>query len=142
LYWLDAGTRRFNELRRLMPEISHKVLSETLRNLEREGLVSRTVYPDVPPRVEYGISDHGESVPPIIQAVPAWGHQHLGWGAGGMGGGGKCCDQIGKRERRAQFHALECQLETLSASVNTVGTGGGLRGGGASDRDASAARRA
>src|SRR5215831_18315462 len=72
LYWLDAGTRRFNELRRLMPEISHKVLSETLRNLEREGLVSRTVYPDVPPRVEYGISDHGESVRPIIQAVRAW----------------------------------------------------------------------
>ena len=82
LYWLDAGTRRFNELRRLMPDISHKVLSETLRNLEREGLVSRTVYPEVPPRVDYRISDHGESVRPIIQAVRAWGHEHLEWWAG------------------------------------------------------------
>src|SRR2546425_2099302 len=44
LYWLDSGTRRFNELRRLMPEISHQVLAATLRNLEHEGLLYRTVY--------------------------------------------------------------------------------------------------
>src|SRR3989441_3752641 len=44
LYWLDSGTRRFNELRRLMPEISHQVLAATLRNLEHEGLIYRTVY--------------------------------------------------------------------------------------------------
>ena len=44
LYWLETETRRFNELRRLMPDISHKVLAETLRNLEREGLVVRTVH--------------------------------------------------------------------------------------------------
>ena len=49
LYWLDSGTRRFNELRRLMPVISHKVLAATLRNREREGLICRTVYPEVPP---------------------------------------------------------------------------------------------
>ena len=79
LYWLDSGTRRFNELRRLMPDISHKVLSATLRNLEREGLICRTVYPEVPPRVEYCISGHGESVRPIMQAVRAWGHEHLDW---------------------------------------------------------------
>jgi DNA-binding HxlR family transcriptional regulator len=79
LYWLDSGTRRFNELRRLMPDISHRVLSATLRNLEQEGLVSRTVYPEVPARVEYSISDHGESVRPIMQAVLAWGHEHLAW---------------------------------------------------------------
>lgn len=77
LYWLDSGTRRFNELRRLMPGISHKVLTTTLRNLEREGLICRKVYAEVPPRVEYRISRHGESVRPIIQAVRAWGHQHL-----------------------------------------------------------------
>jgi DNA-binding HxlR family transcriptional regulator len=82
LYWLDAGTRRFNELRRLMPEISHKVLSETLRNLEREGLVSRTVYAEVPSRVDYRISNHGESVRPIIEAVRAWGHDHREWRSG------------------------------------------------------------
>src|SRR5882672_7143210 len=79
LYWLDSGTRRFNELRRLMPEISHKVLAATLRNLEHEGLISRTVHPTVPPRVEYGISIHGETVRPLIQAVRGWGRQHLEW---------------------------------------------------------------
>src|SRR5207253_1087631 len=51
LYWLDSGTRRFNELRRLMPEISHKVLAATLRSLEHEGLICRTVYAEIPPRV-------------------------------------------------------------------------------------------
>ena len=79
LYWLDSGTRRFNELHRLMPDISHKVLSATLRGLEHEGLICRTVYAEVPPRVEYRISTHGESVRPIIQSVRAWGHEHLEW---------------------------------------------------------------
>jgi DNA-binding HxlR family transcriptional regulator len=79
LYWLDSGSRRFNELRRLMPDISHKVLAATLRNLESEGLIWRTVYAEVPPRVEYGISNHGETVRPIIGAIRAWGRQHLEW---------------------------------------------------------------
>src|SRR6476660_4207766 len=79
LYWLDSGTRRFNELRRLMPDISHKVLTETLPSLEREGLINRTVYAEVPPRVEYRVSDHGKTVLPILQAVRAWGHKHLEW---------------------------------------------------------------
>jgi DNA-binding HxlR family transcriptional regulator len=51
LYWLDSGKRRFNELRRLMPDISHKVLAATLRNLEHEGLICRTVYAEVPPQL-------------------------------------------------------------------------------------------
>jgi len=79
LYWLDSGTRRFKELHRLMPEISHKVLTATLRGLEREGLICRTIYAEVPSRVEYRISLHGETVRPIIQAVRAWGQQHLEW---------------------------------------------------------------
>lgn len=78
LYWLDSGTRRFNELRRLMPEISHKVLAATLRDLEREGLITRKVYAEVPPRVEYRLSTHGETVRPIIEAVRSWGHVHIG----------------------------------------------------------------
>lgn len=77
LYWLDSGTRRFNELQRLMPEISHKVLTETLRNLEQEGLVSRTDFSEVPLRVEYKISPYGESVRPLIEAVRTWGRAHL-----------------------------------------------------------------
>jgi len=79
LYWLDSGTRRFNELRRLMPDISHKVLASTLQGLEHEGLICRTVFAEVPPRVEYRISAHGESVRPLIQAVRAWGQEHLAW---------------------------------------------------------------
>lgn len=77
LYWLDAGTRRFNELQRLMPDISHKVLTATLRNLEQEGLVCRTASTEVPPRVEYKISTYGESVRPLIEAVRIWGRAHL-----------------------------------------------------------------
>lgn len=82
LYWLDSGTRRFNELRRLIPEVSQKVLAETLRNLEHEGLISRTVHAEVPPRVEYAISRHGETVRPLMEAVRLWGRAHLEWKAG------------------------------------------------------------
>jgi DNA-binding HxlR family transcriptional regulator len=77
LYWLDSGTRRFNELQRLMPDISHKVLAETLRNLEHEGLISRMDFSEVPPRVEYKISPYGESVRPLIESIRVWGRAHL-----------------------------------------------------------------
>jgi DNA-binding HxlR family transcriptional regulator len=55
------------------------VLTQTLRNLEEEGLICRTVYPEVPPRVEYRISDHGESVLPLLQQVRTWGREHIEW---------------------------------------------------------------
>lgn len=77
LYWLATGTRRFNELQRLAPGVSHKVLTSTLRRLESDGLVVRTVHPEVPPRVEYELSRYGETVRPVIDAVRAWGHVHL-----------------------------------------------------------------
>ncbi|NUT34763.1 MAG: helix-turn-helix transcriptional regulator [Hamadaea sp.] len=78
LYWLDAGPKRFNELRRLMPDISHKVLTETLRNLEQEDLIRRTVHSTTPAHVEYAISEHGDSVRPLVHAVRLWGREHLG----------------------------------------------------------------
>lgn len=77
LYWLSTDARRFGELRRLMPEISHKVLTETLRDLEREGLVTRTVRSETPAHVEYNLSVHGETVKPLIEAVRNWGRFHL-----------------------------------------------------------------
>jgi DNA-binding HxlR family transcriptional regulator len=77
LYWLDSNSRRFNELQRLMPAISHKVLTATLRNLENEGLICRTEFSELPPRVEYHISAYGESVRPLIEAVRVWGRAHL-----------------------------------------------------------------
>lgn len=79
LYFLDTGTRRFNELRRLVPEVSHKVLTETLRNLEDEGLIVRTVHAMAPSHVEYALSPHGETVRPLIDAVRGWGRQQLEW---------------------------------------------------------------
>ena len=77
LYWLELEPRRFNELQRLMPDISHKVLTETLRNLEEEQLISRTVHSQVPSHVEYRMSDYGQSVVPLIHAVRQWGRAHL-----------------------------------------------------------------
>ncbi len=77
LYFLDTGTRRFNELRRLVPEVSHKVLTETLRNLEDEGLIVRTVHSLAPSHVEYELSSHGQSVRPLMQNVREWGRHHL-----------------------------------------------------------------
>jgi DNA-binding HxlR family transcriptional regulator len=79
VYFLDSGTRRFNELRRLVPDVSHKVLTETLRNLEEEGLIVRTVHSLAPSHVEYEISDHGRSVLPLMHAVREWGRGHLSW---------------------------------------------------------------
>lgn len=77
LYWLATEPRRFGELQRMMPEISHKVLTETLRDLEREGLITRTVISEMPAHVEYKISRYGESVRPLIEAVREWGREHL-----------------------------------------------------------------
>lgn len=83
LYWLETETRRFNELRRLMPDISHKVLTETLRNLEREGLITRTVHSEAPSHVEYTMSEYGASVSPLIHAIRHWGRAHLSRGDAG-----------------------------------------------------------
>lgn len=77
LYWLDSGERRFNELRRLMPGISSKVLTQTLRTLEHEGLITRIVLSHAPDHVEYTISPHGETVRPLMHAVRHWGRLHL-----------------------------------------------------------------
>lgn len=64
---------RFNELRRDLDGISQKVLTDSLRSMEEDGIITRTVYPEVPPRVEYALSDLGESMRPIIQAMEQWG---------------------------------------------------------------------
>jgi DNA-binding HxlR family transcriptional regulator len=77
LYWLAEGTQRFSDLQRLMPDVTHKMLTSTLRQLEAAGLVQRCVYPEVPPRVEYSLSDHGRTARPVTDAVRLWGHQHL-----------------------------------------------------------------
>lgn len=70
---LLGGTQRFNELRRTIPGISQKVLTENLRAMERDGLITRTVYAEVPPRVEYRLSALGDSLRPIFGAMESWG---------------------------------------------------------------------
>jgi DNA-binding HxlR family transcriptional regulator len=74
LYWLDAAPRRFNELQRLVPDISHKVLTEALRTLEQEGLITRATRGA---HIEYAISPHGRSLRPLIDAIHDWGQAHL-----------------------------------------------------------------
>ena len=64
---------RFNELKKDLDGISQKVLTDSLRSLEEDGIVTRTVYPEVPPRVEYALSELGNSMRPIISAMEAWG---------------------------------------------------------------------
>lgn len=64
---------RFNELKKDLAGISQKVLTDSLRSMETDGIITRTVYPEVPPRVEYALSDLGESMRPIIKAMEQWG---------------------------------------------------------------------
>ena len=64
---------RFNELKKDLDGISQKVLTDSLRSMEEDGIITRTVYPEVPPHVEYALSDLGESMRPILDAMKDWG---------------------------------------------------------------------
>ncbi len=68
---------RFSELNKAIPDISQKMLTATLRTLESDGLVTRTVFPEVPPRVEYRITEMGQSLLPHIQALTQWANEHM-----------------------------------------------------------------
>ena len=73
---LKARPWRFNELQRDLDGISQKVLTDSLRSMEEDGIVTRTVYPEVPPRVEYAMSELGQSMRPIIDAMAEWGRRY------------------------------------------------------------------
>lgn len=70
------GTLRFGELRRSLGSVSQKVLTANLRQMERDGLVHRKVYPEVPPRVEYSLTETGKSLRPVIEAMRDWGSNY------------------------------------------------------------------
>lgn len=74
---LGEGSRRFNELRRALPGISQRMLTLTLKNLERDGLVSRTVTPSVPPRVDYDLTELGRSMLVPVRALGQWAQAHI-----------------------------------------------------------------
>ena len=73
---LGQGPRRFNELKRMIGGISQRMLTLTLRGLERDGLVTRTVFPTVPPRVDYALTDLGRGLSAPVMALGAWAHRH------------------------------------------------------------------
>ena len=73
---LMTGTKRFGALRRSIPAISQKMLTQQLRAMEADGLVHREVYAEVPPRVEYSLTETGESLRPVLDAMSVWGRQY------------------------------------------------------------------
>jgi DNA-binding HxlR family transcriptional regulator len=75
---LSAGSKRFNQLRREIPSVSQRMLTLTLRNLERDGLVSRTVTPSIPPRVDYELTDLGRSLQEPVLALSQWALDNVG----------------------------------------------------------------
>jgi DNA-binding HxlR family transcriptional regulator len=77
LWWLHHRTHRFAELRRLMPGITEKMLTQQLRELEADGIVHRRIYPTVPPKVEYSLTDYGRSLKRALQAICDWGRIHM-----------------------------------------------------------------
>lgn len=77
LWHLTGKTLRYNQLHRLLPDATHKMLTQQLRDLEENGLITRRVYPEVPPRVEYSLSPFGETMYPILDAMCNWGKAYL-----------------------------------------------------------------
>lgn len=73
LWHLRNGTRRYSELRKAMPRITHKMLSQQLKELEADGVVHREVYPVVPPKVEYSLTQEGLSLMPMLEEMQLWG---------------------------------------------------------------------
>jgi len=76
LYHLSDGTKRFNELKRLAGSVTRRTLTKQLRELEADGLISRTVYPVVPPEVEYALTEKGEALVPVLMALRNWGIEY------------------------------------------------------------------
>ncbi len=76
LFCLLRGTTRFNELRRLIPKATQRVLTTQLRELERDGVIARKVYAEVPPKVEYNLTEFGLSLKPILELMGHWGEEY------------------------------------------------------------------
>ncbi|WP_010236419.1 winged helix-turn-helix transcriptional regulator [Clostridium arbusti] len=78
LFWLwKANTLRYGELKKVLGNITHKMLSNQLKELATDGLIIRKEYPQVPPKVEYSLSEKGTSLMPVMQALCEWGNNHI-----------------------------------------------------------------
>ena len=81
LWHLMNQTLRYNEIHKRIPNATDKMLAQQLRELEKDGLINRTVYPVVPPKTEYSLTDFGQTLAPILDAMCDWGTNYLnGWG--------------------------------------------------------------
>jgi DNA-binding HxlR family transcriptional regulator len=78
LFHLLSGTLRFSEIRRIIANVTPRMLTNQLRELEEDGLIVRTVYAQVPPKVEYSLSPLGRSMEPVLLALKGWGDAHIG----------------------------------------------------------------
>ena len=76
LWYLRSETKRFNELQKLLPRTTQKMLIQKLRELEEDGIVHREVYPVVPPKVEYSLTEYGQTLKPILKQLYLWGEIH------------------------------------------------------------------
>ncbi len=78
LFWLwKQEVLRYSELKRALGTVTHKMLSNQLKELERDGLIERKEYPQVPPKVEYRLSETGKTLMPVLHAFCRWGHEHM-----------------------------------------------------------------
>ena len=77
LHFLSEGTLRFNEIQRRLPEITQSTLTKQLRSLEEYGMVVRTVYPQIPPKVEYSLSPMGEAFITVLESLKEWGDKYI-----------------------------------------------------------------
>jgi DNA-binding HxlR family transcriptional regulator len=75
LWYLRNDKKRFSELKKHIPDITEKMLSLQLKSLEEDGIVKRTVYAEVPPRVEYEMTDFGRTLIPVVEAIAKWGRE-------------------------------------------------------------------
>ena len=77
LYYINLGPRRFNELRRLIPDVTQRMLTQQLRELQRDGIINRKQYMEIPPKVVYSMTDLGNSLIPIFNQLEKWGDLNM-----------------------------------------------------------------
>jgi len=96
IWQLKEGTLRFTKLEDRLPMVSPRMLTKQLRQLEEDGVVMRTMFPEVPPRVEYSLTALGRSVVPVLESLCAWGSEYLVQNGGSVQTG-KCTHEPGKK---------------------------------------------
>lgn len=71
-----SGKKRFGQIKKLIPSVTQKMLTQQLRELEQDGIIQRKVYPVVPPKAEYSVTDYGHTLMPVLKAMAEWGKNH------------------------------------------------------------------